>query len=204
MSMNARVRLYHPFKRFPTEQHRIEKRLPIQPIDVLFEGQRDLIRDLGQFHSWFSIALDQFEDAPERGLLLTGDEMGADAVGVDGVSLLLQTDERVLVDVVGGDDDKLAHPVEVRPGLGDFVEHRSRRHGQVGQIPGVDPDAARAVAAFVQRQRHGGEVQQPALFHVVRVDEGEKVGRKRHGVSDERRQFRFVGRGGVGAENLGH
>ena len=50
------------------------------------------------------VDLDELVDTAQRRLSLAGDQVGADAKGVDGVALLVERVQRVLVDVVAGCD----------------------------------------------------------------------------------------------------
>lgn len=96
--------------------------------------------------------------------------MRANAKAIDAMALLVQTEDRLLVDVVRCDNGQLAKPGHLKAG-GHRLEGVARQHRQVGQVTGVDANADRPEALVVERQRHGAEVQQAApVVRLVRLD----------------------------------
>ena len=80
--------------------------------------------------------------APHPPLLLLFSPHHTYSISVDGVALLLEADEGVFVDVVGGDDHEAPHPGQLGGStVGDLLEDGARRRRQIGQITRVDPDA---------------------------------------------------------------
>jgi hypothetical protein len=77
---------------------------------------------------------------------------------IDGVTLIVQGENRVLVDIVRSDDRQAREPVDVE-GLGDADERLPSNLRQVGEIAGVNPDSQSSVAEVVQGHGHGREVQ---------------------------------------------
>lgn len=74
--------------------------------------------------------------------------MRADAESVDAVALLVQAEDRLLVDVVGRNDRQLIEPRHRKP-IGHPLECVARQHRQVGQITRIDANADGAIALIV-------------------------------------------------------
>ncbi len=87
--------------------------------------------------------------------------MSSDSKDIDGVTLIVQGENRVLIDVVGSDDRQAREPFDVE-GLGDADERLPSNLRQVGEIARVDPDSQSSVAEVVQGHGHGREVQKAA------------------------------------------
>jgi hypothetical protein len=84
--------------------------------------------------------------------------MGPNAEAINGVALLVERQNRLLVYVVGRHDHQSLEPggVEV---VSNLDENVPRHLGQVGQISGVDSDPQRPVAKVVEGHGDGGKVQ---------------------------------------------
>src|SRR5690606_2440297 len=106
---------------------------------------------------------------PRGGGAGTGDERGADAVGVDGGGA--QGRDRVLVEVVGDGD--------LRAGGAERVELGAGRGHDDGQVAGVDPDGAEPRAGDAHRRLDAG-------LDVVGVDEEGRAGAHRLDLGPER------------------
>ena len=76
----------------------------VEAVAELAARQIDLVDLLRELDAWQAAHLDQLVDAPERRLRLARDEIGADAKYVDLVALLVERQNRGLVEVVAGDD----------------------------------------------------------------------------------------------------
>lgn len=94
-------------------------------------------------------------------------QVGSDPIAVDGVPLIIEGEDGVLVDVVGGHDGEAGEPWHVELG-GDAPEGLPGHLGEVGEISGVDADAERLVAEVVERHRHGREVEEAAPVWTVK------------------------------------
>ena len=81
------------------------------------------------------------------------------AKAVYGVTLVVEGENRVLVDVIGGHDHQGGEPLHV-VSLGDADKGVAGNARQIGQIAGVDANAQRAIAQVVQGHRNAGKVQQ--------------------------------------------
>lgn len=87
--------------------------------------------------------------------------MRADAKAIDAVALLVQAENRLLVDVIAGDNRELGESRHRKP-LSHRFECVARQHRQIRQITRIDANADRFVALIVQRQRNGAEIHQAA------------------------------------------
>ncbi len=116
-------------------------------------------------------------DAAQRGLLAAGDQLGADAPGVDARALLEQAGDHGLVEIVRRDDARL--------GEAGVVEQAPRLDRQVGEVAGVEADAGEVVAVGAQRAAHLDRVAH-AVEGVVGVDQEDAVVGHRAGVGLER------------------
>lgn len=87
--------------------------------------------------------------------------MRANAETINAMALLVQTQYRLLVDVVRCDDRQLPKPRD-RKVLRHLLERVARQHRQICQITRIDANADGPIALIVQRQRDGAEVQQAA------------------------------------------
>ena len=75
----------------------------------------------------------QLVHAAEGGAVLGGDQVGADAPGIDGRALHFQAVDQLLVQVVGGGDHRV--------GETGLVQQLFRFFGQVGQVAAVQADS---------------------------------------------------------------
>ena len=87
-------------------------RLVIDTIDLLVAGIGDLFGIFGKLDLGDEVAIvildgSQLVDAAERRIVLGSDQIGADAPGGDRRSLVFQGVDQVLVQVVGGGDDRV-------------------------------------------------------------------------------------------------
>ncbi len=117
--------------------------------------------------------------------------MGADAERVDRVALAVQRVQNVLVDVVAGHDGGPLEAVDLELGA-DALEEGAHLQRQVGQVARVQANAPGLVAQVVEGERHGAKVRHARLEHVVRVDQGEEVGREGEGEGGEGGQLALV------------
>jgi len=163
-----------------------------EAVEALAGGQRDLAHVVRELDARLPVDLHQLVHAPQRGLRLAGDEVRPHAEGVDGVALLGQGVEHLLVDVVA------RHDLEAGEGglpllRRHLLEAGADALGQVGQVPRVEADAHGAVPQVRERERDSQEVGDPRADGVVRVDEAEEVGRPGLGVGDEGGELPEVG-----------
>jgi hypothetical protein len=86
-------------------------------------------------------------------------QMGSNAEAVDLVALLVETQNRLFVDVVRGDNGEVAEPRYLKA-FGHTLECLPGEARQVSQIAGIDANAHRPVALVVQCQGDSAEVQQ--------------------------------------------
>ena len=151
-------------------------------IGVLLARECDLLELLAELDARPTIDLDELEDAAERRLLLTRDQVCADAEHVDGVTLLLllllinevwrnysiircvcdaylrvERVKDVLVDVVAGHDGEMLDRVDFEVS-GDLLEERAHLQRQIGQIARVQANAQRLIAELVQGQCYGTKI----------------------------------------------
>ena len=107
----------------------------------------------------------------------------------DGVPVLLQRVQDLLVNVVGrGDPEILKAPRARRAQRRRGGAHRlARAQGQVAQVAAVQAHAQRLVAAAPQRDRDRQEVGHAGLQHVVRVHQRQEPRRERQRVRRKRR-----------------
>ena len=97
------------------------------------------------------------------------DEMRAHPPGVDGRSLPLEVGDEVLVELVGGHDERV-----VETGLG---EHAIGRLAEPGEVPGVETDGgARRPSGRAQLFEHSECVGQSRRQRVVRVHQEDGLG----------------------------
>lgn len=121
----------------------------VDPLDGFVARVGDFLRVLGQLDlgneltAGFVVDGRQFVHAAEGGAVLGGDQVGADAPGIDGRALHFQAVDQLLVQIVGGGD--------YRVGETGLVQHLFRFFGQVGQIAAVQADSVEGQGNFASR-----------------------------------------------------
>lgn len=86
-------------------------------------------------------------------------QVRANAKAIDLVPLLIETQNGVLIDVVGRHNGQLVKPRHLET-LRHLLERFACQAGKIGQIPGVDSNSKRMVAQIVEGQGHSAEIQQ--------------------------------------------
>src|SRR6266542_854569 len=81
-------------------------------------------------------------DATQRGVVVGGGQLGADAPYANGRSLILQAGNDVLVEVIGSEDPRLLET--------GVVEQLSRFDAEVRQIARIQSDAEQFVTVVAQ------------------------------------------------------
>lgn len=75
------------------------------------------------------------------------------------VTLLVQTQNGILVDVIRSHNGQLIEPWNFEA-FRHLLECFPRQAGQIGQIPGIDPYAQGMISQIIESQGHGTEIQQ--------------------------------------------
>lgn len=87
--------------------------------------------------------------------------MRADSKDVDGMTLVIERQNGILVDVIGGHDDEFGEPLD-----GKLFAHALKslpgNIGQVGQIPRIDSDSQGTVAQIIEGHGHSRKIQDAA------------------------------------------
>ena len=87
--------------------------------------------------------------------------MSSNSKDIDGVALIVEGEDGIFVNVVGGDDCQAREPLDVE-GLRDADEGLASNLRKISQIAGVDSDSEGSVAQIVQGHGDGCEVQKAA------------------------------------------
>ena len=105
--------------------------LVVQAICILLTRKSGFGHVFTQLYTRLTIDLDELEHAAERGLLLTRDQVSANAERVDRVALAVERVENVFVYVIAGHDCDLLEPGHVE-GDRDAFEERANLQTQIG------------------------------------------------------------------------
>lgn len=151
----------------------------VQSIGILVARHRDLFHILTQLNPRLAIDLDQLVDTTQGRLSLTGNcigklnlllkvslsrfhreltQMRANAKAIDLMTLLVQAEYGILVDVVGGDNGQLVEPWYLET-IRYLLESLTRQTRQIGQVTRIDAYTQCMIAQIVQSQCNGAEVQ---------------------------------------------
>ena len=136
----------------------IDNTLHLSPKCNLRPGHGDLLDVLRQLDLRLPVDLHQLVDTAECGLSLTGDQVSADTETCDLVALLVQREDRLLVNIIGGRDHHRLEPLQLV--LLPYPLHGLLHHpAEVGQVAGVNADSDWFVAVVMEGHRHGTEVE---------------------------------------------
>ena len=105
----------------------------VQSERLLVARHSDLVHVLGQLYLGLRIHFHQLEDTAKGWLPLTGHKVRAYPKACDLVALLVEAQDGLLVDVVGGGDDEVEEPGEAVLG-GQLLKGAPHDTGQVGQV----------------------------------------------------------------------
>jgi len=182
--MPAQYLLSHRWRRLRYLLQQIDERVTIgaiQPIGILVARHRHLLHVLAQFDTRLAVDLNELVHTTQRRLSLAGNckihniyntfkisnvhkyskltQMRANAKAIDLVPLLVETQNGVLIDVVGRHNGQFVEPRHLES-LRHLLERFACQAGKIGQIPGVDSNSKRMVAQIVEGQGHSAKIQQ--------------------------------------------
>merc|ERR1712038_1345240 len=188
----------------PRPHHQINQSVAVtavQPKCNLRPGHGDLLDVLRELDLRLPIDLHQLVDTAESGLSLAGHQVGPDTKTCDLVALLVQREDRLLVDIIGGRDHHGLEPLQLV--LLTHPLHGLLHHpAEVGQVAGVNADTDWFVTVVMQGHRHSTEVEETALGDIVCVDQSHKVGRKSDSEADEGSQLPVMSLANKNVEEL--
>merc|ERR1712227_12237 len=192
--MSAENSLSNLWRLLSRSHHRIIESVTIAAVQsecILGSWHCHLLNILRQLDLGFTIDLHQLVDTAQRGLPLTCNQMSSNTISCDLVTLLVERQDCLLVDIIGGGDHHVLEPVNLI--LDPHPLHGLPHHSaQVGQVTTVNADSNSFVTIVIESHGHGAEVEHSTLGNVVCINESHEAGGEGHGETDECSQFSIM------------
>ena len=156
--------LAHLWRLLPRPHHEVNESVAVaavQPEGDLLPGHRHLLHVLREFDLRLPIDLHQLVHAAQRWLPLAGDQVSPDTKTRDLVALLVEGQDRLLVNIIGRRDHHRLEPVQLVL-LADPLHGLLDDSAKVRQVAGVNTDSNGSVAVVIEGQGHGAEVEKTA------------------------------------------